>query len=130
MCFCSRCAVAALSILNTHAHIVTCFHTCIMGIVNADMQTYGLGLLSKSQVADTSAPSLPASMLVKWECPACFFFCKTSRGLTTGPCQLHSSCSGPLFEKTMPICSLFVLCIACDSPPSAHAQLPTSCTFE
>lgn len=54
-------------------------------IVNTGMQTCCAGLLSKSQVADTSAPSLPASMLAKWKCPVCFSFGKPPGVKQQGP---------------------------------------------
>lgn len=76
-----------LFILDTHAHshIHSYGYMHSMWIVNRGMQTFGASLLSNSQVADTSTPNLPASVLVKWKCPVCFSFGKPPEVEQQGP---------------------------------------------
>lgn len=90
MCFffflcCMMASLIHLRHTCTPSHIHSYGYMHSMWIVNRGMQTFGASLLSNSQVADTSTPNLPASVLVKWKCPVCFSFGKPPEVEQQGP---------------------------------------------
>lgn len=93
------------------------------------MQTCGAGLLSKSQVADTSTPILPASVLAKWKCSVCFSLGNPPGVEKQGPVNYTPVALDLSMQK---YCSFAasMFCAMPMIPPSVLAQLPTSRAFE
>lgn len=101
---------------------------CTMWISKTGMHACGAGLLSKTQVADSSTSCLPAKAMAKWKCPVFFSVGKPPGVEQQGPVNytpgaldlaMQNQCS---FAASL-FCAMSVI------PPSALAQLPTSRAF-